>query len=842
MSSLPDSLYRSYSLEKSSNNGEVITSGSLTTWEDRPVSSLDVGDTFRPIPNGPLLTVKKVSINDNVIGTVAGKTVRQWQISVEGDNDASDSSLTHVLYNFNFNADEHSGTMEVTNTGDAPAITLNIGDTFSVPGVGRIPCVNVKGNDSYDDNGNHVWSVIYEGSDVQEKQNALPEDKYSLSIEQNDDEVVHSGSFITTSTGNTPSFSYQVGDKIFIPGIGNVNCTKISASDDFSDNGSRFWTITYEGSDANINTQQQGDTLSKVKYSFSIDKDGSSSITSGTMQVINTGDTPAFSLNVGDTFLFPGIGNLTCVNISGTDEYSDSGSRIWTVTYDGAIVQSQQAKYSLSIEKKGTSSISSGSVQTINDGDVPSLTHNIGSTINIPGLGDITCIGISASDEISEGGVRRWTVTYEGANEFTQNTKYSFTIDRSGQSCSMQVINEGDTPALSIQVGEFFTIPGLGQVTCTSISANDEYSESGTRVWNVTYESTPEQQNQTQTTKYSLSFNKDGDSFIQSGSMQVINKGDAPALSLDVGETFTIPGLGEVTCTSISANDEYSESGTRVWNVTYESNNAQQGQTQHSSYSFVIRKDSDSSVWSGSMQVKNEGEAPSLSYQVGDTFNIPGLGDVVCSELNVQDEYSDNGAHIWTVTYEGATAQARNPKYSFSIEQNEDSSVTTASMQVTNLGDSPNLILNVGDFFLVPGLGDVVCSNISVSDEYSEGGSHIWTVTYESKSNSSDSSSSSYDDSGSSSSMPNNEESASYELNGSFVRSIKGELIALRRSKDPIIKKTFTIYDNSGERISTPGSTYKGGLAISENIVKEDITVNNNVTSSYYKHVIEVES
>ena len=73
---MPDSLYRSYSLEKSSNNGEVITSGSLTTWEDRPVSSLDVGDTFRPIPNGPLLTVKKVSINDNVIGTVAGKTVR----------------------------------------------------------------------------------------------------------------------------------------------------------------------------------------------------------------------------------------------------------------------------------------------------------------------------------------------------------------------------------------------------------------------------------------------------------------------------------------------------------------------------------------------------------------------------------------------------------------------------------------------------------------------------------------------------------------------------------------------------------------------------------------------
>ena len=155
---MPDTLYRSHALEKSTNDGEVITSGSITTWEDQPVSPFDVGDTFRPVPDGPLLTVKKVSINDNVIGTVAGKTVRQWQISVEGDNqnETSADTKTHILYNFQFNAEEHSGTMEVTNTGNNPAIRLKVGDLFNVPGVGRIPCINVRGSDSYNEDGRHV--------------------------------------------------------------------------------------------------------------------------------------------------------------------------------------------------------------------------------------------------------------------------------------------------------------------------------------------------------------------------------------------------------------------------------------------------------------------------------------------------------------------------------------------------------------------------------------------------------------------------------------------------------------------------------------------------------------
>ena len=652
--------------------------------------------------------------------------------------------------------------MEVTNTGNNPRIRLNVGDTFNVPGVGIIPCINVQGSDTYDDNGNHVWTVVYEGSDIQEAKETLPEDRHTFSIENNDGSLVKSGSIAISSKGDSPTLAYSVGGKLNIPGIGQVTCTKISASDNYSDSGAHVWTVTYEGSNEQGEQQgQQGETISSVKYSFSIDKDGNSSVSSGSMQVVNSGNAPAFSLHVGETFNFPGIGILTCINISGSDEYNDSGTRIWTVTYQGAIVSPQQdVKYSLSLTKDGSATKSSGSIQAINDGNSPALMYNIGSTLNIPGLGDITCVGISASDEVSEGGIRRWTVTYEGTNDAangqTNNVKYSFTIDTNGNTGSMQVVNEGDAPALSIQVGGTFLIPGLGYVNCTNISASDEYSESGARVWTVTYESNPVQTQQT--TKYSLNIDKDRSSTVRSGSKQVVNEGETPTLDVSVGGEFVIPGLGNVTCTNISASDEYSENGVRVWNVTYESNPAQ---THDTTYSFT--KDEDEI--SGSKQVINEGSAPILDVQIGGTFFIPGLGDVTCT-------------------------------------------------------------------------------NISVSDSYSEGGAHIWTVTYESKAKSSGSGSSDDDpddqDDPDIPSMPDNEESVSYELNGTTAYTVSGELVVLRRSQSSIIKKTITKYDDSNAQLATIGSPYDSGIALSESISKETIKTKD-VILTYYRHTIEVE-
>ncbi len=86
---MPEKLYKSYSLEKSSDNSRVITSGSLTYWSDTPTSTYSIGDDFRPVPEAPLMKVAKVSIKDSVIGEHCGLPVRQWQITVEGSNDTS---------------------------------------------------------------------------------------------------------------------------------------------------------------------------------------------------------------------------------------------------------------------------------------------------------------------------------------------------------------------------------------------------------------------------------------------------------------------------------------------------------------------------------------------------------------------------------------------------------------------------------------------------------------------------------------------------------------------------------------------------------------------------------
>lgn len=97
---MAEKLYKSYSLEKSSNNNETITSGSVTFWEDKPISPLNIGDTFQPVPDAPIMKVNKVTIKDNVIGELFGKPVRQWQITVEGSTD--DNSLPETEHNITY--------------------------------------------------------------------------------------------------------------------------------------------------------------------------------------------------------------------------------------------------------------------------------------------------------------------------------------------------------------------------------------------------------------------------------------------------------------------------------------------------------------------------------------------------------------------------------------------------------------------------------------------------------------------------------------------------------------------------------------------------------------------
>lgn len=236
---MPDILYKSHSLEKNKSS----ISGSLSLWEDSPVSPFDVGDTFKPISNGPLLTVEKVSIKDNVIGVSNGKLLRQWEITVEGSNSPSGSSITRVKYNFSISHEEKSGSMEVFCTGEAPAISLNVGDTFFIPGIGEVFCSSVKGNDSYDEAGIHSWSIIYEGSNKTVIQEA--EVKYSLNIEHNSDGLtVYSGSKEFTCSGIAPVVDVHIGDTFTLPLIGELTCTRISSSNIDANS----WSVSIEGS------------------------------------------------------------------------------------------------------------------------------------------------------------------------------------------------------------------------------------------------------------------------------------------------------------------------------------------------------------------------------------------------------------------------------------------------------------------------------------------------------------------------------------------------------------------------------------------------------------------
>ena len=682
---MPDKLYRSHSLEFS----EEGTSGSITIWEDSPVSPFSVGDSFRPVPQSPVLTVDKVSIKDNVIGEANGKTLRQWEITIEGSNfeeEQEQETQTHIKYNFNISENEKSGTMEVVNNGNSPAITLHIGETFNVPGIGNVICTKVSGNDSYDDNDAHSWTVVYEGTDNPEQQDDSPDIKYNFSIDENG----HSGSMSVTVEGDNPSLDLQVGSEFNLPGIGKVKCTKISGSDE----GSHVWNITYEGS-VTTDDDEQPESLPEIKYSFSIDNDAHS----GSMTVVNEGNAPALNINVGDTFSIPGIGDVTCTKVSGNDEYTDSGAHWWNVTYEGSDAQEEQpdietlpqTKYSLSIEKD-------------NDGD----------------------------------------------------------IQKSG---SMSVVNTGDAPVFDVTVGSNFNIPGIGNITCTKVSANDDYSESGTHRWAVTYEGIiagisggddePPEEPADNNFKYSFSIDND----VRSGSVEITEAVNSPTFAHNVGDTLNLPGIGEVTCTKISGSDSYSDSGKRKWTVVYEASNDTQAQDEPQNnnikYSLSIENNSDGiTIYSGSKEFTCSGNTPVPDINIGDKFSLPLVGELTCTKI----QSSNNDADSWTVTIEGSRGGAE-----------------------------------------------------SGSDDDEQG-------------------------------LPENETTINYEINGSTVRSVAGEFIALRRSETPVTKKSITVYTSTVDAVAVPGSTYEGGIVISENISKETIKNNGVVTASYYKHSIEVEA
>lgn len=717
---MPDNLFRSHSLEKSSNEGKVVTSGALTLWEDQPVSPLDVGDTFQPVPNGPILTVKRVNIDDNVIGLNAGQPVRQWQISIEG-SDEIDSSAS---------------------------------------------------------------------------------ERHSFSIEQDDDNTIHSGSISKVVTSNTPPRSISVGSYINIPGIGRIKCSKISGNDDFNEYGQRVWHLTYEGSDApqSSSSDEDEDPLPKTKYSFSIDNEHS-----GSMQVVNEGDNPDVTLSIGSIFRIPGIGDVTCSKISGSDDYSQDGTRRWTVTYEGCSkseveeTEDTNTRYSFSCDYD--SGVRSGSMQVTYFGDAPSLELHEGDTFSIPCAGTLTCTKASGSDEYTSDGRHKWTFTYEGSNSASavDRAKYSFS-------------EEGNSDGVPVM--------------------------SGTKQYHPT----------------------------------VFPNGTVANPDVAVGDPFTLPwgtGFIRLTCTKVSGNLD--DSG--VWTYTIEGQSADESfnlgdsgsgdsSSLHAKYTFTISN----SGMSGSLEVYSTGDNPDLAYAVGSKIKIPGIDEkLTCTKVSGSDSYDDNGQRKWTLVYEVSNSDGA--KYSFSREENSDGiEVTSGTKQyhpsVSSNGGVEGPEADIGEDFYMPyGEGRICFKCTKVSGNLDDSG--VWTYTLEGQSaedssGSGDTGSGGSGSGGSGSSLPDSEASTSYEINGLTVRTVDGNLVALRRSETPISKTTITVYNSSKSKLCTPGDTFNtsnlslpdgadigvssGGIVLSENVTKETIKSNGEIIKTYYKHSIEVEA
>lgn len=170
---------------------------------------------------------------------------------------------------------------------------------------------------------------------------------------------------------------------------------------------------------------------------------------------------------------------------------------------------------------------------------------------------------------------------------------------------------------------------------------------------------------------------------------------------------------------------------------------------------------------------------------------------------------------LWHHQYEGylilPESDAKFPSqvsYSVDIERNDDGeSVYSGTMTVTqpfepeNSEDTQkNLLYQIGDAFTVP-LNEgitLTCTKINTSNSYNEYGLEVITTIYEGKTTA---------DEGGTFELPDEEiTDITHELNGLTVRTIAGELIALRRSETPITKKTITSYSKSSEPVYSLGS------------------------------------
>ena len=433
--------------------------------------------------------------------------------------------------------------------------------------------------------------------------------------------------------------------------------------------------------------------------------------------------------------------------------------------------------------------------------------------------------------------------------------------DENGITTSGSLIVWEDTPVSPLSIGDDFQpVPNgpvlkVGKINVSDSVIGERFGRPY-RQWQITIEGDTNTQavdDDDTNIQYDFVIEKDDDGVMKyTGSMAAINTGETPSLNIKIGDKFTVPGIGDINCVKISGGDEYTDSGLHRWRIVYDGtkvipkdggNDAGDPNTQ---YDFVIEKDDNGDIkYTGSMGVLNTGATPSLDINIGDKFTIPTIGEVTCIKISGGDEYTDNNTHRWRVTYEAEKVTANedsdiedndiNIRYDFVIEKTSEGITRYAgTMEVVNTGDTPSLEFEIGDVFNIPCIGEVVCTKINGSDDYTDNGIHRWKMIYDGAKVTGDNEEST--------SIPDDEESVTYELNGITTRSVSGEFIALRRSANPIIKKSITRYTANSTQIVTIGAAYSGGVAISEQITKENLKIDGVQVGTYYRHDIEVET
>lgn len=418
------------------------------------------------------------------------------------------------------------------------------------------------------------WQITVEGDSSDSGDDTKI--RYSFDISKDDKGLIYkNGSMEAVNDGDNPVFSFAVGDTMNLPGVGDIVCTKVSGGDEWTDKGIRRWTMTYEGStvaaDANSST--------KVRYTLDISKNDNGLIyKTGTMEVVNVGDAPAFTKNLHESFTVPGLGSVECVKVGSGNEWNGD-VQVWTNTYDGVVIEvdgdaNANVRYSFDISKddKGNTH-KTGSIEISTFGDAPNLLYGIGNTINVPGAGELKCIKSGGSNEWIEGQDQRWTTTYEGEKwEYVNDDRPKYTYSKKKEG-GAEVLT--GTKEVS-RANPDFTLTGfdIGEnaFTCTSVSGSSEIMDDGTERWTVTYEATADDDSQEKTT-YSLEMhNNDNGLKYYRGSMTVVKfdeSDNGPTISPELGGNLSIFGV-TLKCTRISKNDDYESNGKRRWTITYE--------------------------------------------------------------------------------------------------------------------------------------------------------------------------------------------------------------------------------------------------------------------------------